>query len=97
VLGTAADLQRNGVLDLELERAKQAALSAIEESARSNEYWLTSVLAEAQEQPQRLDWARQRSDDVGAITAADLDDLAERYLDPSRASRFVVMPQQAGP
>jgi zinc protease len=97
IIGVAAEMQRNGVLDDEVDRAKQAALSAVEDSVRTNDYWLNSVLGDAQEEPQRLDWARTRAQDINSVTAAEISDLAAHYLEHSRASRFVALPEQAGP
>jgi zinc protease len=85
-------LQRNGVTDDELTRARQPALTEIKESSRTNSYWM-NVLALAQEEPQRLDWARTRERDFANVTKADVDALAARYLDPSRAFRFVILPE----
>jgi len=92
VLGVAQELMKNGVGDDELDRAKQSALAAVDESLRSNNYWLASVLSDAQEEPRRLDWTRTRADDIKAVTSADLGRLAALYLDPARASKFMISP-----
>jgi zinc protease len=52
------------------------------------------VLYDAQEEPQRLDWARTRAEDFSRINRADVGALAARYLDPARAFRFVILPLQ---
>lgn len=75
------------------ERAKKPELTEIKESLRTNRYWLESVLALAQEEPQRLDWARTHYADTAKITKADLDALAAEYLDPMRAARFAIVPE----
>jgi zinc protease len=95
VLAIAGSLQTDGVTDDELERAKKPALTEIKESQRTNRYWLESVLALAQEEPQRLDWARTRTADIAAISKADLDTLAAGYLAPTRAFKFVIEPEKA--
>jgi zinc protease len=92
IISVADDLANNGVTDEELNRAKQPALTAIQESMRTNGYWLTAVLARAQEKPQVLEWARTRFADVQSITAAELSQLAGEYLDRERASRATVLP-----
>ncbi len=97
VLAIAGDLCRGGVTSDELERARKPALTEIRESARTNRYWLDSVLASAQEEPQRLEWARTRQADIEKITKAELDQLAARYLDPARASRFIILPEKSTP
>jgi zinc protease len=94
VLAIAGSLQAGGVTADELERAKKPALTEIKESQRTNRYWLESVLALAQEEPQRLDWARTRSADIASITKPELDALAAAYLGPTRAFKFIVEPEK---
>lgn len=88
----AADLHANGVTEEELVRAKQPALTAIRQSMRTNPYWLNSVLGAAQEQPERLDWARTRIGDTEGITAAELSFLAAQYLRPDKVHEFISLP-----
>lgn len=93
-LGIADDLVKNGVTADELERAKKPILTALRESARTNPYWLNAVLANAQELPQRLDWCRSRYSDNESITAAELNELAKKYLPTSRTYRITVAPEK---
>ncbi|HVS51172.1 MAG TPA: insulinase family protein [Opitutaceae bacterium] len=86
------DLAEKGVTDDELERAKKPVLTALREDARTNQYWLGSVLARAQERPEMLDWCRSRYSDNESITTADLAALAKTYLPAARASRVIVVP-----
>ena len=92
VKAVAASLQKTGVTAEELVRAKQPVLTALRESARTNPYWLGSVLGSAQEFPQKLDWSRTRYTDMESITTAELSALAQLYLDPAKASEFIVLP-----
>lgn len=92
VLEIAADLHAHGVTPDELERTRLPVLTSLRESARTNTYWLGSVLVSAQEQPERLDWARTRTADFEAITKEDLDTLARTYLAPTQAFRFTIQP-----
>ncbi|HVU15793.1 MAG TPA: insulinase family protein [Candidatus Didemnitutus sp.] len=91
----AADLQKKGVTEEELVRAKQPLLTSIRESQRTNQYWLGNVLADAQEQPERLEWSRTRLSDTESITATELSKLAATYLDPARANEFISVPETA--
>ncbi|MDI1334855.1 MAG: insulinase family protein [Lacunisphaera sp.] len=93
VLTVAAAMQDNGVTEEELVRAKQPMLTALRENARTNGYWLGTVLGSAQEFPQRLEWSRTRYSDIESITAAELTELAKTYLDPAHASEFIVLPE----
>lgn len=88
----ATSLFENGVTEEELTRAKQPALTAIRQSMRTNPYWLGSVLSAAQEQPERLEWARTRLSDTESITAAELSALAKQYLDPAKVHEFLSHP-----
>lgn len=92
VLDIGRDLAAKGVTPDEVERAKQPVLTSIREAARTNPYWLQTVLASAQETPQRLDWRRSIESGHAAITAEQLSALAKRFLIPERAFRFSTMP-----
>jgi zinc protease len=92
IKAVATALHDKGVTDEELVRAKQPILTALRESSRTNPYWLGSVLAAAQEFPERLDWSRTRYSDNEGVTAAELTALAKQYLDPARASEFIILP-----
>jgi zinc protease len=93
ILAIAADLQKNGVTPDELERAKRPLLTSVHEAVRTNPYWLGAVVAECQEFPQRLDWARSILTDYPAMTKADVDALAKDYLSPDRAFKVIVLPR----
>jgi zinc protease len=86
-------LRTGTVTDDELQRAKEPVLTSIRESARTNTYWLASVLAACREQPQRLDWARTRTSDIAAITRDEINAFAAKYLQPKRVVSYVVLPE----
>ncbi len=92
IKGIAADLHKNGVTDEELVRAKQPILTSIKQSSRTNPYWLGTVLASAQEFPEKIEWSRNRLADTESVTAAELTALATRFLDPAKASEFISLP-----
>ena len=93
----AADLQQHGVTDEELVRAKQPILTSIKQSNRTNSYWLGTVLASAQEFPEKLEWSRTRLADTESVAAAELTQLARQYLDPAKASEFISVPETITP
>ncbi|HKB57872.1 MAG TPA: insulinase family protein, partial [Lacunisphaera sp.] len=97
IKAVATALHDNGVTEEELVRAKQPVLTALRESSRTNGYWLGSVLAAAQEFPERLDWSRTRYSDNEGVTTKELSALAKQYLDPARMSEFIVLPVPAKP
>ena len=85
VVDLGDELAQKGVTDDQLERARQPVLTAVKESLRSNHYWI-SVLGEAQEKPQILDWTRTRLTDTSATTTPEISALA-KYLGRDRVSR----------
>lgn len=89
----ANDLARDGTNEDELKRAIQPILTGLRESERTNGYWLGAVLARAQEQPQRLDWARSRYEDNEAITIEEINDLADQYLRDKHAFQIISRPE----
>ncbi len=91
VVAVAADLQANGATQDELDRSLNPTIKHVEESERTNGYWLT-VLGRCQEKPEVLDWARSRRADFTSISKADMDALAKAYLSPSSASRVIIRP-----
>ncbi|MFT3781275.1 MAG: insulinase family protein [Nibricoccus sp.] len=92
-LSIGDSLASEGVTPEELERAKNPILTMLRESARTNQYWIGSVLSNAQEYPQRLDWCRTRYSDIESINAAELSELAKQYLSSARAFRFTIVPE----
>ncbi|MEJ6604243.1 MAG: insulinase family protein [Opitutaceae bacterium] len=89
----ADELARKGTNEDELKRAIQPILTGLRESERTNGYWLGAVLSQAQEQPQRLDWARSRYDDNEAITIEEINDLADQYLRDKQAFQIISRPE----
>ena len=92
IVAIAQDLAEKGVTAEELERSKKPLLTSIRESARTNGYWLGSVLAKAQERPESLEWSRTRYSDFESITTEELSALAKSYLGSARASRVIIVP-----
>ncbi|MBE2214250.1 MAG: insulinase family protein [Opitutaceae bacterium] len=97
VLRIADELRADGATEDEVTRAKEPILTSIKQSSRQNGYWIGSVLGRAQEKPEDLDNARTRAADFAAITKAEVDTLAARYLDNTRAARFIITPSETSP
>ncbi|PTY05472.1 peptidase M16 [Opitutaceae bacterium EW11] len=93
VLTIGDDIVKHGITDDEFDRARKPLLTALRESARTNAYWLSAVLSSAQEEPQRLDWARSRYADTESMKKEEVEALAREYLGTQRAFRFVVIPE----
>ena len=92
VIDIADALAKNGVTEDELNRARLPLLTSMNQSVRSNAYWLNAVIDKAQEKPQVLDWARTRIADTEAITKEELSELAKKYLGRDRVSRATILP-----
>ncbi len=90
-------LQKEGATADELERSKLPTLTSIRESARTNAYWLGSVLSRAQERPEVLDWARSRESDFASITVAEINALAKKYFAPANISHALILPSAKSP
>jgi zinc protease len=88
----AADLRDTPVTADELARAKTPRLDALEKSKATNEYWL-GQLSGAQADPRRLAATRSVTAQVEAVTAADVQAVAQRYLVDAKAWKLVVRPK----
>jgi zinc protease len=84
-----AALRTAGIGDDEFARARQPFLHAMANDRQTNAYWSRTVLADAQQRPQRLVAARDRATDLAAITRPEVEELARRYLDPIQGFMFV--------
>jgi zinc protease len=94
IAAIADDLAKNGVSEDELARARLPILTGLRESARTNAYWLGSVLASAQEFPHKLEWCRTRYSEYETLGKPAVDALARQYLPSERAIRATIVPEQ---
>ena len=86
----AAELRAKPVTDDLLARARNPEVEKIDRSTRDNGFWL-AALARAQSEPERLDRVRQRKTLLEAITPADLQKLAQKYLQPARLQQVLIV------
>jgi len=92
LLATGADLAQGTVTSDELERAKKPILNMLEEYQRNNAYWLGRVLMGSTVRPEQLQWAETIQPDYAAITTEELNQVAQKYLQPKDAVRVQVVP-----
>ena len=91
----AADMRATAPsVDL-LKRAREPLLASMARSNTQNAGW-TAVANTAQSWPERLDRRRQREAVLGAITPADIQAAAKRYLIDSKSAVIRVTPASAG-
>jgi zinc protease len=86
-----ADLQAGKLTDDELTRARTPALEELRKARESNAYWL-SVLDDTQQHPEKLDLARKYEAALKAVTRADIQAAAKKYLSEPKALKLAVGP-----
>lgn len=89
-----AAMRREGITSDEFDRSKQPFIAQRLVDLRQNNYWAFTVLRDAQQRPDRLSAARNRTVDTHAITQAEVQALMDRYLDPADAFIFRTVPYQ---
>ena len=94
-LDASAELRDKPVSEDLLSRARNPDLEKIDRSLRDNGYWI-SALSKAQSQPDRLDRIRQRKAVLQSITAADIQQLARKYLQPGRVQQVRILSSSLG-
>ena len=94
IIEIADKLAKEGATQDELTRALEPRLSELKKSLRQNSYWLSTVMSQSQEQPYRVDWARNRDADYANIKLDEINALAKQYLGQDNTIRFEIIPQQ---
>jgi zinc protease len=87
-----ADLRANPIGHDELARAQQPRVEGLQKAQLTNAYWLAQ-LPGAQADPRRLDLVRQIVPGTAAVTAAEVQAAARRFLHEETAFRLIVRPQ----
>src|SRR6185312_9854806 len=80
----AADLKAHPISADELARAQKPLIDKMESELKTNDYW-EQVLPGSMTDPRKLDAIRTRHDQYLKVTAADIQALANQYLDMSKA------------
>ena len=91
VANIAADLKAHPISDDELARAQKPVIDKMESELKTNGYW-EQVLPGSMTDARKLDAIRTRHDQYLKVTAADIQALANRYLDMSKALHIQVKP-----
>lgn len=90
----AADLRDHGPDPDYLERARKPAIDALEKAQLTNNFWAGS-LSGAQFDERRLAYLRQLLPQTRAVTAADVQRVAQKYLRDDMAWKLVIAPRPA--
>jgi zinc protease len=91
VRAIAADLRAHPVAPDELERGRKPALEDLIANQQTNGFW-TGYLAGAQDDPRRLEVIRDMVPTLKAVTAADVQAAANRYLGDGKAWMLEITP-----
>lgn len=98
LLKTTRDLAdtfaKEGATEDELDRTIKPLLGQLDRSLRDNTYWLGTVMSQSQEDPKRLELARNRDADYRSITLAEINTLAKKYLTAENALLVSIRPVQ---
>jgi zinc protease len=86
-----AELQAGKLTEDELTRARAPALEELRKARENNAYWL-SVLDDTQQHPEKLDLARKYEAALKAVTLADIQAAAKKYLSEPKALKLAVGP-----
>ncbi len=89
--GIVADLKAKPISDDELLRARKPSLDKLENDWKTNSYWLR-VLPGSARDPRSIDAIRSRRDQLTSVTAADIQKMANTYLDMAKAMRIQIKP-----
>ncbi len=95
IAAIGGELASGPISDDEFERAMKPILSGVQESVRSNDYWL-NVLNNCQRRPELLEYARSRTADNAAIKKSEIELLAKQYLSTDRATIISAKPEANG-
>jgi len=94
IVQIADKLAKEGATEDELKRAVAPRLTMLAKTLRQNSYWVDTVMAESQEEPYRLDWARSREQDYKNIKVSEINQLAKKYFGAKNAFRIEIIPTQ---
>ena len=86
----AAELRAKPISDDLLARARNPELEKADRTMRENNFWI-AALSRAQSEPDRLERIRDKKKLLQAITPADLQKLAQKYLQPTKVQQVRIV------
>jgi zinc protease len=89
----ANDMATGGITADELVRARAPRVAGLAKSQLTNEYWLADLSGSIAE-PRKLDLIRSTFPDYNAVTAADIQDAAKRWLTSDKAWKLEIVAQK---
>ncbi|MDE2475020.1 MAG: insulinase family protein, partial [Alphaproteobacteria bacterium] len=88
----AADLRDHGPSQEYFERAHKPAVDALEKAVETNNFWASSLIG-AQSDERRLTYIRDLMPQLKAVTPADVQRVARKYLRDDRAWKLIIEPK----
>lgn len=86
----AAELREKPISDDLMARARNPELEGADRLLRDNGYWV-AVLSKAQSEPKKLERVREHKAILQAITPVELQNLAQKYLQPDRVQQIKIV------
>lgn len=96
ILRAAATLRREPVSADLLDRARNPELAKADRGLQDNGYWL-AALTDTQKDPARLERIRGLKPALMRVTAADIQRLAEKYLQPGASRKALIISRKMAP
>lgn len=93
MLETVRALIAEPVEDDKILRARRPMLEAYDNALKTNAGWM-NLVERAQRKPERIERFASGKERVSRVTAADLQQMAARYLAPEQRLEIIVLPQQ---
>jgi zinc protease len=96
MIETISDLRSAPVDDDVLLRARKPLLELYDNALKTNPGWM-DLVSQAQSKPERIDRFLKGKEVIESLTGADIQAVAQRYLDPSQRLEIDVLPKTAAP
>lgn len=94
MIALADKLAKEGATQDELDRSIKPLMTSLEKTKRDNGYWLNTVMARSQSDPERLDLARSRDKDYASITLKEINTLAKKYLSKDKVLSVTIQSEE---
>ena len=94
MIAVIENLRREGPDADLVDRARKPLLEQLRNALKSNAGWL-ALVDRAQSEPERIERYSRASQRIEALRAADVQAMAQKYLDPAQALEILVIPEGA--
>ncbi|BHH83340.1 M16 family metallopeptidase [Desulforhopalus sp. 52FAK] len=84
------DFLKDGVTEVELERAKRPVLTSVYENIQTNQYWLYSVLTLSSSFKEQLNWPTNIVSDIKSISVNEINTLLAKYIQSNKMATAII-------